>query len=60
MPLGADYLDLEFTLDLLDVGDQYLVDALKRLCEKAILKNITVRGFRGVSFVPRYLWWTML
>lgn len=44
--LGADFLDLEFCLDLMDVSDQYLVGQLRGLCEDAILRNITVR--RGV------------
>ncbi|CAN0576510.1 unnamed protein product, partial [Laminaria digitata] len=43
MALGADCLDLEFCLDLLDVADQYLVGALKRLCENTVMKGITVR-----------------
>eukprot|EP00903_Cladosiphon_okamuranus_P014621 g13558.t2 len=40
--LGADVLDLDFWLDLMDVSDQYLVGSLKRLCEDAVLRNITV------------------
>lgn len=35
-------LDLDFALDLLDVADQYLVQALKRFCEHAIVKTMTV------------------
>eukprot|EP00904_Undaria_pinnatifida_P006408 jgi/Undpi1/2898/HiC_scaffold_14.g06275.m1 len=41
MALGADCLDLEFCLDLLEIADQYLVDALERLCENTVLKGIT-------------------
>lgn len=43
MALGADCPDLEFCLDLLEIADQYLVDALERLCENTVLKGITVR-----------------
>lgn len=41
--LGADALELEFCLDLMDVSDQYLVGSLKSLCEDAVLRNVTVR-----------------
>ncbi|CAN0164477.1 unnamed protein product [Ectocarpus sp. 6 AP-2014] len=42
--LGADSLDLEFCLDLMDLSDQYLMGSLKRLCEDAVLRNITVEN----------------
>ncbi|CAM9238533.1 unnamed protein product [Scytosiphon promiscuus] len=42
--LGADFLDLEFCLDLMELSDQYLVESLKRLCEDAIMRNITVEN----------------
>ncbi|CAM9994128.1 unnamed protein product, partial [Hapterophycus canaliculatus] len=40
--LGADFLDLEFCLDLMELSDQYLVGSLKCLCEDAVMRNITV------------------
>lgn len=43
MALGADTLDLDLALDLLEVADQYLVEALKRLCENAFAKTVSVR-----------------
>lgn len=40
--LGNDSLDVEFALDLFELADRYLVDALKQLCEDAILKTVSV------------------
>lgn len=49
--LGADSIDLEFCLDLMDVADQYLVGSLQRLCEDTVMMNITVRALaRHVRF----------
>lgn len=42
--LGSDAVDVEFALDLLELADRYLVDALKQLCEDVILKTIPVRS----------------
>ena len=40
--LDPQHVRLEFALDLLAVADQYLLDPLKRMCEKAIHKSIDV------------------
>jgi RCC1 and BTB domain-containing protein len=40
--LDPKSVQLEFALDLLAVADQYLLDPLKRMCEKAIHKSIDV------------------
>ena len=45
---GGGGMDLEFALDLLAVADQFLVDALKRLCEGAIQKSISVENVSPV------------
>ena len=37
-------VELDFALDLLALADQYLVDDLKRLCESAIQKSISVEN----------------
>ncbi|CAM9563936.1 unnamed protein product [Pylaiella littoralis] len=46
--LGADSIDLEFCLDLMDVADQYLVGSLQRLCEDTVMMNITVENACGL------------
>jgi hypothetical protein len=40
--ISASSSDIDFALDLLTLADQYLVEALKRRCELAIQKSITV------------------
>lgn len=57
--LGADALDLEFCLDLMDVSDQYLVGSLKRLCEDAVLRNVTVRQMRS-SYPSLLVFWSLV
>lgn len=44
----AQSVPMDFALDLLSLADQYLVEALKRKCEMAIQRSITVEN---VSFM---------
>ena len=40
--LKEDDMDVEMVIELLSIADQYMVDTLKTICEKAIERNIKV------------------
>mmetsp|Transcript_30091 Transcript_30091/g.39615 ORF Transcript_30091/g.39615 Transcript_30091/m.39615 type:complete len:639 (-) Transcript_30091:210-2126(-) len=44
MGLDPSFVEVSFALDLLTLADQFLVEALKRKCETAIQKSITVEN----------------